>query len=288
MESRLKREREEVDDLVFDSDDENAAIATLLATERLLPARRGGRRSGSQPGRAPNLARDFDDAHARLVADYFAVDPVYPARYFERRFRVPRELFDRVFNEISKAPYFVRKTDAAGRRGLTPLQKVCTAILMLASGACADGADRELGISDSSALESMKIFSEEIVRRFSKEYLRQPTETDLKRIMSLYAARGFPGCIGCIDCQHYQWEACPIGLAGQFKGKEAKSTLVLKGISDAELWIWHAFFGNPGSMNDINILDNLTTTEKVIAGEFPPQFGYSVNGNKYTMPYVDQ
>jgi Plant transposon protein len=36
-------------------------------------------------------------------------------------------------------------------------------------------------------------------------------ETDLKRIMSLYAARGFPGCIGCIDCQHYLWEACPIG-----------------------------------------------------------------------------
>jgi hypothetical protein len=288
MESRLKREREEVDDFVFDSDDENAAIATLLAAERLLPPRRGGKRSGSQPGRAPNLARDFDDAHARLVADYFAVDPVYPARYFERRFRVPRELFDRVFNEISKAPYFVRKTDAAGRRGLTPLQKVCTAILMLASGACADRADWELGISDSSALECMKIFSEEIVLRFRKEHLRQPTETDLKRIMSLYAARGFPGCIGCVDCQHYQWEACPIGLAVHFKGREAKSTLVLEGISDAELWIWHVFFGSPGSMNDINVLDNSTTMEKVIAGEFPPQSEHSVNGNKYTMPCVDQ
>jgi hypothetical protein len=85
---------------------------------------------------------------------------------------VPRDLFDRVFDEVSKAPYFVRKTDAAGRLGINPLQKVCTAILMLASGACADLADRELGISDSSAMECMKIFSGEIVRRFSKEYLR--------------------------------------------------------------------------------------------------------------------
>jgi Plant transposon protein len=110
----------------------------------------------------------------------------------------------------------VRKTDPAGRRGLTPLQKGCTVILMLASGACADRADRELGVSDSSALESMPIFSEESVRRSSKEYLRQSTETDLKRLMSLYAAHEFPGCIGCIDCQHYQWEPCPIGLARQF------------------------------------------------------------------------
>jgi Plant transposon protein len=210
MKSHLKREQEEVDDFVFDSDDEGVEIATLLATESLLPRHQRGKRGGSHRGRAPNLACDFDDAHAWLVADYFAVDPVYPARYFERRFRVPRELFNRVLNEVSKAPYFVRKTDAASRHGLTPPQKVCTAILMLASGACADRADRELGISDSSAMECMKIFSEESVRRFSKEYLRQPTETGLKRIMSLYASSGFLGCIGCIDCQHYQWEACPM------------------------------------------------------------------------------
>jgi hypothetical protein len=78
MESRLKREREEVDDFVFDSDDEGAAIAALLATESLLPRRQRGKRGGSHRGRAPNLARDFDDAHARLIADYFAVNPVYP------------------------------------------------------------------------------------------------------------------------------------------------------------------------------------------------------------------
>jgi hypothetical protein len=57
MEFRLKRESEEVDDFMFDSDDENAAIATLLASERLLPARRRGKRGGSQHGRAPTLAR---------------------------------------------------------------------------------------------------------------------------------------------------------------------------------------------------------------------------------------
>jgi hypothetical protein len=85
-----------------------------------------------------------------------------------------------------------------------------------------------MGTSDSSALQCMKMFSKEIVSRFSEEYLRQPTETDLKRIMSLYAARGFPACIECIDCQHYSWEACRIGLDGQFKGNEAKTTLFLR------------------------------------------------------------
>jgi hypothetical protein len=41
----------------------------------------------------------------------------------------------------------------------------------------------------------------------------------------------------------------------------------------------YVFFGSPGSMNDINVLENSTTMEKVIAGEFPPKFEYSVNGN---------
>jgi Plant transposon protein len=106
---------------------------------------------------------------------------------------------------------------------------VRTAILTLAIGTCADSADPEMGTLDSSAMQCMKIISKEIVSRFSEEYLRQPTESDLNRIMSLYAARGFPACIECIDCQHYSWEAFRTGLAGQFKGKRQKVPLFLRG-----------------------------------------------------------
>jgi hypothetical protein len=41
-------------------------------------------------------------------------------------------------------------------------------------------------------------------------------------------------------------------------------------ICDESLWIWHAFFGCPGSYNDINILNCSPLFSAVLAGNFPP------------------
>lgn len=73
--------------------------------------------------------------------------------------------------------------------------------------------------------------------------------------------------------------------AGQFRGKEKQQTVVLEAISDGELWIWHYFFGSPGSLNDINILDHSTTMGAMLAGKFPPDVKFTVNGKDYYLPY---
>jgi len=88
--------------------------------------------------------------------------------------------------------------------------------------------------------------------------------------MKVCAARGLPGCIGALDCQHWQWMNCPIAWAGQFKGEEKKSTFVLEAIADSHLRIWNAFFGSSGSLNDINVLDQSPTFQSVLAGNFSP------------------
>lgn len=80
-------------------------------------------------------------------------------------------------------------------------------------------------------------------------------------------------------------EELPHSLAGQFKGKEKNPTIVLEAICDGELWIWHAFFGSPGTLNDINILDRSRTVGKIIAGDFAPSIPYEVNGTERTLPY---
>ncbi|CDF32582.1 unnamed protein product [Chondrus crispus] len=69
------------------------------------------------------------------------------------------------------------------------------------------------------------------------------------------------------------------------EGKERKLNIVLEAIFDGELWIWHAFFGSPGSLNDINVLDRSPTMERIIADEFPPSIPYTLNKKQRTMPY---
>jgi hypothetical protein len=107
----------------------------------------------------------------------------------------------------------------------------------------------------------------------------------LRRILAINAGRGFPGMVGSIDCMHWKWKRCPLAWAGRFKGKDKKPTVALEAIADAELWIWHVFFGAAGSMNDVNVLDHSPTIEKVITGKFPPKMKYLLNGSEYDLPY---
>ena len=43
--------------------------------------------------------------------------------------------------------------------------------------------------------------------------------------------------------------------AGQHKDKERKNTLILEVICDPDTYILYSFFGEPGSLNDLNILE---------------------------------
>lgn len=46
-------------------------------------------------------------------------------------------------------------------------------------------------MSEDSVVLSLKAFCKIVVQVFGKEYLREPTEDDLRRIMSINGARGF-------------------------------------------------------------------------------------------------
>lgn len=270
-----------------DSEDDEmvvAAVSFLSASSRGigLPPRW---HRGSTHGRRVNKRRGFDWGMERIVDDYFAEDCVYSVDDFERRFRVPRQVFERVRSALEGSGVFVRRVDALGVPGIHPLQRIVAAMRMLSTGVGGDVVDEYCRVSETSALISLKEFSKSVVAAFGGEYLRAPTESDLRRIMAINAARGFPGCIGSIDCQHYRWRSCPKAWAGQFQGKEKSPTLVLEAIADAELWFWHVFFGMPGSCNDINVLDSSETLSGIMKGMFPPKIGYKVGSEAMSFPY---
>lgn len=264
-----------------DSDDDenlNYLIAMGILTGMTNTLAAEGARKGSLAGKKANKPRNFEEAYERLFRDYFAANPKYEEKDFERRFPMPRSVFQRIYSTLLGKGIFVRKEDCTKKKGIYPLVRMTAALRMLAYGAAADSLNEYLQMGEDSIGLSMKGFFELIVSEFSGEYLREPTESDLRRIMEINTARGFTGCIGSIDCQHWQWKNCPVAWAGQFKGKEKKPTIVLEAIADGELRIWHAFFGCPGTLKDINVLDKSSTLRKIIAGTFPPSCSYEING----------
>lgn len=130
---------------------------------------------GSQPWRTAIKSREFDEAHTRLLKHYFGDSPNYDERDFERRFRLPRGLFEKVNQTVHVTRIFVRRRDATGKSGIYSLVRVVTARGMMAYGIAADAKVEYLQISLDSVLPSLKSFEPVVVENFGPEYCREPT-----------------------------------------------------------------------------------------------------------------
>jgi hypothetical protein len=112
----------------------------------------------------------------------------------------------------------------------------------------------------------LKFFITHNIEIYGSEYLRKPNRDKLSSILKEKKERGFPGCIGGIDGMHWAWKNCPAGWAGKYKGKEKITTIVLEAVASKSLHIWHAFFGSPGALNDIIILQRSNFFYNLLAG----------------------
>ncbi|XP_023732268.1 uncharacterized protein LOC111880096 [Lactuca sativa] len=90
--------------------------------------------------------------------------------------------------------------------------------------------------------------------------------------------------VGSIDCMHWEWKNCPTAWAGQYAGRSGKTTIILEVVSSYDLWIWHAFFGTPGSCNDINVLQRSPLFDYVLAAR-APKVSYTMNDGENNMAY---
>ncbi|XP_010431016.1 PREDICTED: putative nuclease HARBI1 [Camelina sativa] len=240
--------------------------------------------AGSIPGHKV-INRDRENASRNLFNDYFADNPLFPETMFRRRYQMSRPLFLRIYEAIqSHDNYFVQRRDGVGKLGLSGLQKITAVFRMLAYGLPADSTDEYIKIGESTTIESMKRFCRAVVEVFSSRYLRSPDANDVARLLNIGERRGFPGMLGSLDCMHWKWKNCPTAWGGQYAGRSGSPTIILEVVADYDLWIWHAYFGLPGSNNDINVLEASHLFANLAEGTAPPA-NYVINGKNYNMGY---
>jgi hypothetical protein len=262
-----------------DSDEELEIIAKLAMEEEISTS------NGCSKQRRKFIWRDRLQAHKDLLRDYFSKEPLYPHKYFRRRFWMSRPLFQRIQCAVeSHDTYFVQKRDGSGRLGCSSLQKITAAIRMLAYGVAADLMDEYLKLGETTVIESLKRFVKAVISVFSEEYLRSPNSQDIARLLADGENRGFPGMLGSIDCMHWKWKNCPASWQGMYTGHFYEPTIILEAVASYDLWIWHAFFGLPGSHNDINVLERSFIFSDLAEGRTPP-INYTINSHDYTMRY---
>ncbi|XP_021805875.1 uncharacterized protein LOC110749960 [Prunus avium] len=146
-----------------DSDDDDlrqhrVAMAVQHHTFLLEQYAQQSKHGGSVAGREYKN-RKREKHHKSLMEDYFCESPFYPLVDFRRRFRMRRELFYRILNDVvAHEPYFTQKIDAWGRQSLSPEQKLTAVFRMLAYGCSADSTDEYYRLGESTSLECLRKF----------------------------------------------------------------------------------------------------------------------------------
>lgn len=224
--------------------------------------------------------REEEEADIPLDKDYFIEeDKTYPddAEHTLRNFKMNRTLFNRIQAGVVKYDnYFEQKYDAARRLGFSSMQKISAAIRLLAFGLPVNLAGENLKMGESTTIESLHRFCSAIIEVFGKEYLRAPNSEDMKRLSEAGESRGFPGMIGSLGCVHWEWKDCPTALQ---HGMEKNPVITLEAAASNDLWIWHALFGVPGPLNEINVLGRSNLVNDII-NQSGPEVSFTLYRNR--------
>ncbi|XP_039811701.1 uncharacterized protein LOC120674613 [Panicum virgatum] len=236
----------------WDEDDESDDDDLLILAGLIEGSKRNKRKNfcGFLPGRHSER-NGILGGHDGIFRDYFADPCIYNCKHFRRRFRMSKSLFLQIVAAVeSHDDYFCQKPNVVGALGGSSIQKSIAALRMLAYGASADFLDDYVRMGESTIIECLKHF----VKVFSEQYLRAPNAEDTARLMAINHARGWPGMLGSIDCMHWKWDKCTAAWRGAYTGHKDGPTMILEAVASQDLWIWHAFFGLPGSLNNVNVL----------------------------------
>ena len=85
---------------------------------------------------------------------------------------------------------------------------------------------------------------------------------------------------------HYEWKNCPVAWQGDYGDRKGKKSIILEVIADNNLHIWHiAFFGLPGSNNDVNVLDRSPLVHNMLSSE-ACDMHFVVNGRQHNCYYL--
>ncbi len=247
-----------------------ASCATAITATKSISTKKG-----SKPGKLPNRNFGRTEGASRLDRDYFCREnpqpPLFTENEFERRYRVPREIYEKIrTNLLDHNEFFIQKNDAVGELGASTDLKLMAAFRMLCDGTSAYSLVESTRMGEDLNMKCLKEFTKSIVEMYEEEWLRRPSKNEIVDIEKRYSILGFPGCIGAVDCASWEWDNCPIGWQGNYKGKGKKPVCRMEVICDDSLRVWHLAFGAPGSRNDLTIMDQDPFFNDVRNGVWPP------------------
>ena len=187
----------------------SAKARRILAIKHILKNKKGG----SKPGRIKRLNR----LPCLWLIQYFGDAPVYPSSNFKDTFGVPKSIFFELHEVVGPRIQCGRACD--GTPPISTEVLLLMTLRMLRTGNSCHQFDDQVGIAKSTILKKFKMIILIIEEVFLRKYITDifADEERIRRAtLEHFAERGFPGCIGSMDCTHFKWR-CPKSLQASHK-----------------------------------------------------------------------
>ena len=178
------------------------------------------------------------------------------AAKFRKLFHVPFKVFLQL-RDVASEDFWTEWTEdrkcRAGKIVSNLELKILGALFVLATG------DSHFVCSTCSNI------SEEVHRSFflkwifnmasiKERYIYMPLDdASYQKVVGEYTARGFPGCVGSVDCVHIGWDRCPVQYTNMYKGKEGYTSIAYEVICTCRKFIQSVSVGHPGTRNEKHI-----------------------------------
>ncbi|XP_026383784.1 uncharacterized protein LOC113279299 [Papaver somniferum] len=204
---------------------------------------------------------------------------------FHDRMQIRRSLFLRIKDDMCQIDEeWPQGIDSLGIPGHSPHMKTLACITLLATGVAGDTIDDNARMGKTTLYKYLKRFVRNLVALYKNTYLRRTTQDDIDRLLAENEARGFPGMLRSVDCMHWPWKNCLSSWAKHYASYKTILTIVSEGIAPYDLWFRHAYFGPPGTNNDLNVLNSSPLFDDIF-NVSAINFQFRVDGTRYNMGY---
>ena len=225
-----------------------------------------------------NPKRQFrhDEALHCIRRDYTGIvgdpsTPIFHGREFDTMFRISRSRFQRLLEDVGNSgdPFYLCTKDCFGNEVASMEARLLLPLKSIAFGVPPHTFSDYFQMSKTFSRECCINFNRKTKAIYQHEYLRLPTQNDLKSITKLHkSVHEVEGMFGSLDCMHTYWKNCPVAWQGSYQGAKGKPSIVLEALADHHLWFWHASYGYAGTLNDINIFNLSPLLEMFMDGSF--------------------
>ncbi|KAL2085970.1 hypothetical protein ACEWY4_019290 [Coilia grayii] len=214
-------------------------------------------------------------AYPRSQNWWDTIVPDFTETQFIQNFRVSREAFDYISNEVKGVMVKIN----TNYRVSVPLKKrVAIALWKLATGCEYRTISHLFGVGLSTVFNCVQDFCNAVISVLLQKHIAIPDSTKLKDMATYFLKRWrVPQCVGAIDGSHIPIIA-PEEYPRDFFNRKGWHSIVLQAVVDGKGMFWDICVGYAGSVHDARVLRQSYLWELLSDGELLGQNKMNISG----------